>query len=141
MEYKYMYRDISLQNKTMAEMAIYLEELMVERDTPYVNPKTGERSYAIDRNNSTYLDFIKKFEKVKTAIAENRYTDGFEAAIQLKLWLESKIDFNFFVGEDPDLGSLFKQMTLVITRRFFDVLETVENKLKLENFSITKLLD
>jgi hypothetical protein len=141
MEYKYMYRDISLQNKTMAEMAVYLEELMVERDTPYVNPKTGERSYAIDRNNSTYLDFIKKFEKVKTAIAENRYTDGFEAAIQLKLWLESKIDFNFFVGEDPDLGSLFKQMTLVITRRFFDVLETVENKLKLENFSITKLLD
>jgi len=136
-----MYRDISLQHKTMAEMAIYLEELMVERDTPYVNPKTGERSYAIDRNNSTYLDFIKKFEKVRTAIAENRYTDGFEAAVQLKIWLESKIDFNFFVGEDPDLGGLLKQMTLVITRRFFDVLETVENKLKLENFSITKLLD
>ena len=123
----FKYKDEDLGTKTMQELILLTEECLIERD----------------EYNKTALGFNKLFKllnETKKCVDENRFTDGFESAMKLKLFLSTSSIFNVFIG-DTELAPLFSCMVRLITSKFFDVLESIENKLKLEqNFTITKLL-
>ncbi len=134
--------EISLQYKTMPELIIYLNDVLE------VNAKENKNRVGVNwapplyvKDSEEIVTFLKYFNECRENISMNNFTDGFESAIKLKLYVEKIRDIDMLLGDD-NLGSILKQMCLVLTRRFFDVLEGIENKLKLENgISITKLLD
>jgi len=137
--YLYEYRDESLEKKTMSELIGMTEKLFDERDAYNIGKNAFDRQKS--RGDSEITKFFLIFNKIKLAVEENRFTDGFEYALQLKLHLNQYSLFNILVG-DLDIANLFCAMTKIITSRFFDTLEKIENKLKLEGeFSTTKMLD
>ena len=134
----FKYKDEDLGTKTMQELILLTEECLIERDE-YNKTALGFNKLT-DRNDSKVKEFFKLLNETKKCVDENRFTDGFESAMKLKLFLSTSSIFNVFIG-DTELAPLFSCMVRLITSKFFDVLESIENKLKLEqNFTITKLL-
>ena len=137
--YVYQYKNESLEHKTMAELILLTEKCLDERDV-YNKTALGLNKQT-DRNDSDVKKFFLYFNNVKKCVEENRFTDGFENAMKLKLHLSSNKIFHLLVG-DFDLAPLFCQMTKIVTSRFFSILEKIEENLKLEqNFTISKLLE
>ena len=138
-KYLYEFRDESLEFKTLPELLVMCETLFDERDL--YNVGKGAMNQQESRGDSRIVEYFKILSEVKLCVEENRFTDGFEQAIKLKLYMTSHSStFNMLVG-DYELGNLCGAMTRLVTSRFFDTLEKIENRLKLEGSNITKLLE
>ena len=138
-KYLYEFRDESLEFKTLPELLVMCETLFDERD--FYNVGKGAMNRQESRGDSRIVEYFKILSEVKSCVEENRFTDGFEQAIKLKLYMTSySSTFNMLVG-DYELANLCGAMTKLVTSRFFDTLEKIENRLKLEGSNITKLLE
>jgi hypothetical protein len=128
-KFPYSYNDESLENKNMLELLSIVEDLFNERDQ--YNSDKGMFERAHSRDNTEIKKYFEIFNKIKTCVEEKRFTDGMEQAIILKLHMNQYSIFSTLVG-DSAISNLFGAMTRIITTRFFDTLELIENKLKLE---------
>ena len=138
-KYLYEFRDESLEFKTLPELLVMCEFLFDERDA--YNVGKGAMNCQESRGDSRIIEYFQILGEVKKCVEENRFTDGFEQAMKLKLYMTSHSStFNILVG-DYELAHLCGAMTKLVTSRFFDTLEKIENRLKLEGSNITKLLE
>lgn len=120
---------ISLMDKSFGELLLMIEEEFNNRDERN-KTKTGFDS-EVDRTDSNIIRYFEILNNVKKCAEENRFTDGMEQAMKLKLFMGQHSVFNQFVG-DYAIANLFGAMTRIVTSRFFNVLENLEKTLKLE---------
>jgi hypothetical protein len=134
------YKDIDLSTKNIPELILLVDELLNERDE--INKNTRSVLDKLPNRNDTEIKlFLDTFKKLKKCSDQNRFTNGFEQAMKLKLILSSHKIFDPFFG-DNEFGNLFRRIAKILVGGYFDMLESVENKLKLENYDLSiKLLN
>ena len=85
-----------------------------------------------------FFHFIYEFKK---CIQRESFTDAFEQAIKLKLFLSGRSEIDTFVG-DADMGLAMNAISLKFTSEFFDTLESMEKEhKKMLSESISGMLD
>lgn len=136
--YLYEYNGESLKDKSMSELLSLVENLFDKRDEYNKGKGAFDRQHS--RDDSGIIKYFEYLNKVKESVEQQKFTDGMEYAIKLKLHMGKYNMFNVLVG-DYDIANLFGAMTRIITSRFFNILEQIENQLKLENKFPTLLLE
>ncbi len=137
--YLYEFNGESLKDKSMSELLSLVENLFNERDEYNKDKGAFDRQHS--RDDGTIIKYFEIFNEVKNCVEQQRFTDGMEQAMKLKLFMGQNTMFNLLVG-DSSIANLFGAMTRIITSRFFDILEQIETKLKLEDkFPMMSLLE
>ena len=86
-------------------------------------------NHKIDSGDTVVVKFFHFISEFKKCIQRESFTDAFEQAIKLKLFLAGRSEIDTFVG-DAEMGLAMNAISLKFTSEFFDTLESMEKEHK-----------
>jgi hypothetical protein len=137
--FEYEFREEKLTGKSVEEVLLLIDNLFKERHE--FNKNKGTFDKQITDQDTSIKKYFEYFNACKQAVMEKEdFSTGFEKAILLKLHMNTYSSaFSLLVG-DQEIGNLFGFLTRKITSKFFNVLEKMEEHLKV-NGEFKKLID
>ncbi len=123
------YHIIYSSNIIKLPMKVLEQNLMnvLAHNENYNSTQSSTLKHAIGRGDTVVVKFFEFITEFKKCIERKSFTDAFEQAIKLKMFLSSRSDISQFVG-DSDLGLAMNAISLKITSEFFNVIETMEKE-------------